>query len=65
MLNKQITRRKKKYIFLDFLILEATSIYLRIRIIDTQFYDSLQPQYLWMITALLALFHAKVRLYFK
>ncbi|CAD8114531.1 unnamed protein product [Paramecium primaurelia] len=57
---KSITRRRKKYIFLDYLIVLFTSLYLRIRTIDMDFYSSIQPNYLWLLTILFGLMFAKI-----
>ncbi|CAK79250.1 unnamed protein product (macronuclear) [Paramecium tetraurelia] len=57
---KSITRRRKKYIFLDYLIVLLTAMYLRIRSVDMDFYSSLQPNYLWLLTILFGLMFAKI-----
>ncbi|CAK68362.1 unnamed protein product (macronuclear) [Paramecium tetraurelia] len=57
---KSITRRRKKYIFLDYLIILFTALYLRIRSVDTGFYSSLQPNYLQLLTILFALMFANI-----
>ncbi|CAD8170579.1 unnamed protein product [Paramecium octaurelia] len=57
---KSITRRRKKYIFLDYLIVLLTALYLRIRSVDMDFYSSLQPNYLWLLTILFGLMFAKI-----
>ncbi|CAD8207840.1 unnamed protein product [Paramecium octaurelia] len=57
---KSITRRRKKYIFLDYLLILFTALYLRIRSVDTDFYSSLQPNYLQLLTILFGLMFAKI-----
>lgn len=37
----KLIRKNRKYLFADFLLLVASSVYLRIRTIDFSFFDSL------------------------
>ncbi|CAD8124983.1 unnamed protein product [Paramecium sonneborni] len=57
---KSITRRRKKYIFLDYMIVLLTSLYIRIRTVDIDFYSSLQPNYTWLLTIVFGLMFAKI-----